>query len=135
MEEKDPALVDLLKPEIRENRMVQPEYVSTDKKGQPFHVDAEWAKKSQKICLILLILMESMYDDRGETFELKPKKGHYDSETKVLNLEGNVTLTSTDGYHFKTESAHLDIDNKIIEGDSYIEGEGPTGKIMGDKWI
>src|SRR5207249_1749401 len=67
----------------------------------------------------------------GQTFDLQAKKGHYDSQTKVLNLEGDVVLTSTDGYHVQTEKARVTVDNKLIEGDNYIEGKGPTGEIMG----
>ena len=48
-----------------------------------------------------------------------------------MDLEGEVTLTSKEGYLVKTEKAHVNIDSKIIEGDGYVEGAGPTGEIMG----
>ena len=125
------GVVDLSQPEIRENRMVRPHYVSTDEKGQPFHVDAEWAKQETKNLADLVNPHGSIMMVEGQTFKLEAKKGQYDSQEKVLNLEGNVTLNSTDGYHVQTEKARVTIDNKIIEGDNYIEGEGPTGKIRG----
>lgn len=131
MEKKDPALVDISSPEIKENRMLKPEYVSTDKKGQPVRVDAEWAKKLSDNLSDLVKPHGTIVTEKGETLELNASYGHYDSETKVLDLEGDVTLTSTDGYRLKTESAHLDVDDKIIDGDSYVEGEGPAGSIMG----
>lgn len=125
--------VDTSHPEIRENRMLRPHYVSTDKKGQPFHVNADWAKQKTEHLSDLINPQGSMTMLEGETFNVKSKKGHYDSQGKTLTLEDNVTLTSTDGYHIHTEKAHVAIDNKTIEGDSYIEGEGPTGTIMGQK--
>jgi len=40
-------------------------------------------------------------------------------------------LTSTDGYHVHTQKARITLENKVIEGDLSIEGEGPAGKIYG----
>jgi lipopolysaccharide export system protein LptC len=127
------ALIDFSRPEIRENRMLRPHYLSTDKKGQPYHVDADWAKKRTEELSDLVNPTGAMTMIEGQTFDLKAQKGIYNSQDKVLNLEGDVTLISTDGYHVKTEKAHVTLDNKVIEGDDYIEGEGPTGAIMGQE--
>jgi hypothetical protein len=123
--------IDTSHPEIKENRMVRPRYLSTDKKGQPFQVDAQWAKQQTDNLSNLISPTGSLTVIEGETFNLKAAEGYYDSQTKVLNLEGKVVLTSTDGYLVQTEKARVTVDNKIIEGDAYIEGEGPAGKIMG----
>ncbi len=124
------AAVDASQPDIRENRMVKPHYTSTDKKNQPFQVDADWGTQKDNLA-DLINPHGSMAMLEGQTFNLKAQKGKYDSQTKVLNLEGKVTLTSTDGYHVQTERASVAIDNKIIEGNEYVEGEGPAGEIMG----
>jgi len=133
LSKENTPFIDTSQPEIQENRMVRPHYMSTDEKGQPFHVDANWAKQKTENLADLVSPHGSITMTEGQTFELQAKKGHYDSQTKVLNLEENVTLTSTDGYHVQTEKARITIDNKVIEGDNYIEGEGPTGEIMGQK--
>jgi len=125
--------VDANQPEIRENRMVNPHYVSTDEKGRPFHLNAEWAKQQTENFSDLLKPEGSITMMEGETFNVKSNKGHYDSQTKVLTLEEKVVVTSTDGYNVETEKALLTIDNKTIEGDHFIKGIGPTGEIMGEK--
>lgn len=130
--EEEITIVDPSNPEIQESRMIQPRYVSTDKKGQPFHVNAEWAKQRTNDLADLVSPKGAMTMLEGQTFNLKAKEGQYDSEMKLLNLEGNVTLTSTDGYHIQTEKARINVDQKIVEGDVPIEGEGPTGKIKGE---
>src|SRR3990167_7930759 len=81
---EDMVLVDASRPEIQENRMVHPHYVSTDETDQPFHVDADWAKQT---------------------------------------TEGIADLTNPSGA--------ITVENKVIEGDLSIEGEGPAGKIYG----
>lgn len=127
------AMIDISHPEIQENRMVHPHYISTDEKGQPFHLTAEWAKQKTENLADLVSPEGSMTMIGGETFNVDSKIGHYDTKEKILTLEENVTLTSTDGYHIKTEKARLSVDGKIIEGDAFIEGNGPTGEIRGPK--
>lgn len=131
-EEENVTLIDPSHPEIQESRMIRPHYVSTDKKGQPFQVGADWGKQQTENMADLVSPKGSFTLIEGQTFNLKAKAGTYDSKEKVLKLEGNVTLTSTDGYHVQTEKARVSVDNKIIEGDTPIEGEGPTGKIKGE---
>ncbi|MBP6950727.1 MAG: LPS export ABC transporter periplasmic protein LptC [Alphaproteobacteria bacterium] len=124
------SYIDYSLPEIKENRMIRPHYLSTDEKGQAFHIDADWAKQQTNDLANLISPNGSMTTIEGQTFNLKAKAGAYDSQTKILNLEGDVILTSTDGYFVKTEKARVTFDNKVIEGDSYVEGKGPSGEIM-----
>lgn len=125
------VLIDSSQPEIQENRMIRPHYVSTDEKGQPFHVDAEWAKQNTQASSDLINPSGTLETEEGETLNLQAKEGHYNSESKYLDLEGKVTLTSTDGYRVQTEKAHVTFDNSVVEGDSFVEGEGPAGKLRG----
>ena len=125
------VLIDSSQPEIQENRMIRPHYVSTDAKGQPFQVNAEWAKQNMQTNTDLINPSGAIETEEGETVNLQAKEGRYNSETKALDLEGKVTLTSTDGYHVQTEKAHVSFDNSVIEGDSIIEGEGPSGSLRG----
>lgn len=131
LEKEEKAVVDASNPDIKENRMVSPQYVSTDKKGQPIKVEAEWAKKNDNNISDLIKPHGSIVLEKGETLELSAKNGQYDEASKILNLEGEVTLTSSDGYHIKTEKAGVDTENKVVEGNSFIEGEGPAGSIKG----
>lgn len=124
-------LIDSSQPEIQENRMIRPHYVSTDGKGQPFHVDADWAKQNTQTNTDLINPSGALETEEGEILKLQAKEGHYNSESKYLDLKGKVTLTSTDGYRVQTEKAHVTFDNSVVEGDSFVEGEGPAGKLRG----
>ena len=123
--------IDTTQPEIKENRMVRPHYISTDEKGQPFHLNADWAKQKTENHADLINPQGSMTMIEGETFNVESKKGHYDSQGKILVLEENVVLKSTEGDVIETERAQVDLNNGNIEGDRPITGEGPTGAIMG----
>lgn len=126
------VIIDPSQPEIRENRMVHPHYLSTDNKGQPFHVNAEWAKEQTENIANLVNPESSMTMEDGQIFNVKAKEGHYDKKTKVLNLKGGVTLTSTEGYNAQTLEARVRIGDKIVEGNCPIKGKGPTGEIEGE---
>lgn len=125
------VILDTSRSEIRENRMVNPQYMSTDNKGQPYKVNAEWAKQRTETLADLTAPHGLMTVMEGDSFDLKAKNGVYDMNGKLLGLEGGVILTSTDGYRVKTEKAQISLDTQIIEGDVYVEGDGPTGSIKG----
>src|SRR3990167_5407882 len=108
------TMIDVSHPEIKENRMVRPHYISTDEKGQPFHLNADWAKHKTEDLADLINPEGSMTMIEGETFNVKSEKGHYDSQAKTLILEKNVVLTSTDGDVIETEEAKVDINNGNI---------------------
>lgn len=125
------TFVDASHPEIRENRMIHPHYMSTDSKGQPYHVNAEWAKQRTENLADLINPKGSITMLEGQSFDVKAKNGFYNFQNKVLDLDGDVVLISTDGYRAKTQKAQATLDAKIIEGNHYFEGEGPTGSLRG----
>lgn len=133
------TMVDVSHPAIKENRMVRPHYLSTDEKGQPFRVNAEWAKNRTENIADLVNPQGAMTIIEGETFTLQAKKGHYDSQKKVLNLKGDVILTSTptssegntESDVIKTTEAQVDLGNGTIEGNAVVEGKGSMGEIRG----
>ncbi|MBI2707422.1 MAG: LPS export ABC transporter periplasmic protein LptC [Proteobacteria bacterium] len=125
------VLLDMSRSDIRENHMVHPQYMSTDNKGQPYQVKAEWAKQRTETLADLTAPQGLMTVVEGDSFDLKAKNGVYDMNGKLLGLDGGVVLTSTDGYHVQTEKAQISLDTKVIEGNVYVEGEGPTGSIKG----
>lgn len=124
--------IDTSHPEIKENRMVRPHYISTDEKGQPFQLDADWAKQKSENFADLTNPQGSMTMIKGETFNVESKKGQYNSQDKTLTLEENVVLTSTNGDVIKTEKALVDLDKGIITGNNPIEGKGETGEFKGE---
>lgn len=119
-------------PEIKETRMVRPHYISTDEKGQPFQINADWAKQKSEDVAQLSNPQGSITVVKGETFNVQSKKGHYNSQDKTLTLEKDVVLTSTNGDVIKTEKAFVDIDKGIISGNNPIEGKGESGEFKGE---
>lgn len=114
-------------PSVIEQRMINPEYKSTDTKGQPFAVQAEWGKPLSKDEADLVTPKGTLTTEKHGDVRLDAKHGVYNKDTRELILDGDVTLDSDDGYHIVTQQANVDVENKAADGDVPIQGYGPTG--------
>ena len=68
------------------------------------------------------------YKDRDPFYKIVGKDGQYDENTRVLNIEGAVVVTSLDGYTMRTDAMQYSFQNKIATTESpvQIEAEGLT---------
>ncbi len=121
--------VDKNSPQITENHMVQPRYASTDKNGQPFQVEAQWGKQHTEKAADLVTPHGVITTEKHGEVQLDADTGHYNMETKNLELNGHVIMKSQDGYHFETTKAQLDAQNKVVDSDAPLDGTGPTGTL------
>ena len=60
--------------------------------------------------------------------------GVYDRDHENLDLGGGIELITSDGYHFETESAWLDLGGGRVVGKQPIAGRGPTGTLSADRF-
>ena len=124
--------VDASSPEVTENRMLQPRYVATDEKGQPYEIQAQWGKQHTEKTADLINPHGVLSSQEHGDVQLDADSGYYDMDQKKLDLKGNVKLKSQDGYQFETEVAHVDAGNKIVDSDSPLTGKGPTGTMKSE---
>jgi lipopolysaccharide export system protein LptC len=60
--------------------------------------------------------------------------GLYDRAAQKLDLNGNVELTTSDGYHFETDSTRINLQQGWAVGERPIQGSGPTGTLSADRF-
>ncbi len=65
---------------------------------------------------------------------LTAQGGLYNREADKLDLDGGVTLTTSDGYRFDTVRARIDLREGLVVGDRPIQGSGPTGTLSADRF-
>jgi lipopolysaccharide export system protein LptC len=65
---------------------------------------------------------------------LTAQTGVYNRAADKLELGGGVELTTSDGYRFDTDRAHIDLKDGQVIGDRPIAGSGPTGKLAADRF-
>lgn len=115
-----------------ETAMLNARYVGTDEKDRPFSVVAERAVRSASAPeLVDLVRPEAeMTLEDGTWIFLRGDSGRYNEKTGKLLLLGSVDLIHDDGYEFRTDEAHVNVDEGTAWGDRPVQGQGPFGEIF-----
>src|ERR1700761_5653414 len=112
-------------------RMVNPRYAGTDRLGRPFVVTAAVGHQvpDRQDLMSLEKPRADMKTHSGATVVLTGATGVYQSQTQLLDLFGDVTVTHENGTHFVTDTAHADAAHNTAEGDDPVVGNGPSGDV------
>ena len=119
--------------EARELKMLDPRYAGIDRQNRPYVVTAAVGRQvSNRNDLMSLDRPRAvMIVHGGAKVVLSASTGIYQSQTKLLDLFHDVTLTHQNGTRFVTGRAHADLSDNTAEGHEPIEGHGPSGDIWG----
>ena len=125
------AAIDLR--EARELKMLNPRYAGTDRLNRPFVVTAAVGRQvpNHDNLMSLEKPRGEMIVHGGAKVVVTAATGIYQSQTQLLDLFDDVTITHQDGTRFVTHSAHADFSDNTAEGHDPIEGHGPSGDIWG----
>ncbi|MEN8236270.1 MAG: LPS export ABC transporter periplasmic protein LptC [Pseudomonadota bacterium] len=115
---------------VLENELQRPRMKSLNSKGRAYMVQAvnavqangEHAELSGK----LNRPHGEMELDDGSLLEFWADKGNFSQQDNLLHLSGNVHITTSKGYDFRTQSADFDFVNNQGEGHEPVTGIGPT---------
>ncbi len=119
--------------EARELKMLDPRYAGIDRQNRPYVVTAAVGRQvSNRSDLMSLERPRAvMIVHGGAKVVLNAATGIYQSQTKLLDLFDDVTLTHQNGTRFVTGRAHADLSDNTAEGHEPIEGHGPSGDVWG----
>src|SRR5437868_7544624 len=117
--------------EARELRMLNPRYAGNDRLGRPYVVTAAVGHQApdRQDLMSLERARAEMKSHSGADIVVTGDTGIYQSQTQLLDLLGNVTLTHENGTRFVTQRARLDAAHNTAEGNDPVEGHGPSGDI------
>ncbi len=73
----------------------------------------------------------TVYAKNGKTYVVKGKSGKLMNETRDVEINGNVTVTSEDGYKLNTESLKYAADKKQITTNDRVLFTGPKMDVEG----
>jgi LPS export ABC transporter protein LptC len=104
-----------------------------DKQGQKsWELEAQSVHKYQEQNMMVLQDVKlTFYAKEGRTFLLTGKQGKIYQDSKNVDLEGDVTLTSNDGYQLKTNSLSYRHLEKIVSTSDPVEIEGEQLRVTG----
>lgn len=113
--------------ETAQNMMTNPNYQGVDKKNQPFTVVADKAEQIDENTVSLTNIQADIMLGPDSWVSLNAGAGRLNLLTKQLELNKGVNIFYTDGYEFRTEHAHIDIEGGSAYGEDPVEGQGPLG--------
>ncbi len=104
-----------------------------DKHGQKsWELEAQSVQKYQdQNVLVLQDVKLTFYAKEGRTFLLTAKQGKVYQDSKNVDLEGDVVLTSSDGYQLKTHSLSYRNLEQIASTSDPVEIEGEQLRLTG----
>jgi lipopolysaccharide export system protein LptC len=116
-----------------ELKMLNPSYAGTDRFNRPYVVTAAVGRQSpdHNDLMSLEKPQAVMIVHGGAAIVLTAATGIYQSQTQLLDLFDNVTLTHQNGTRLVTSRAHANVADDTAEGHRPIEGHGPSGDIWG----
>lgn len=115
--------------------MVNPRFQGTDSNKQPFNITAKTATKQSEQQLILKFPSGDITLADGGWITLTASEGALMLEEKTLDLIDAVSLYSSDGYEFHTESAHVSFDDNSAFGSEPVQVTGPAGTLEANGFV
>lgn len=107
-------------------------YTDVAESGMKWEVTADTARylKKDNIALFEKVAVKLMTED-GKTFLLTGDKGRVRTDTKDMNVSGNVKIISNNGDSFTTDYLNYSNSEKRFYTDSSVMMENPRIKIRG----
>lgn len=112
-------------------RMLKPHFQGRNDSGQPFLITADSAVRddvdASRVELDRPVFMQG--SSPADQTRVSSDHGVYREDTHMLDLEGDVTLDSANGYHFVSAHALVDTEKNNVDGDRPVTGHGPLGQL------
>jgi lipopolysaccharide export system protein LptC len=124
----DPAAVARSDQEVT---VSQSRFTGFDKEQQPFTVTARNASQDEidKNRVQLEEVEAQLKRKTGTNVAIRSQNAQYDAQSRTIELEGNVTIVSEDGFVAKMEKAHVNIGEHRLRSDVPVEVVSPSGVI------
>ncbi|MGE5503737.1 MAG: LPS export ABC transporter periplasmic protein LptC [Actinomycetota bacterium] len=112
--------------------MLNARYYGLDADNKPFSVTADVAvqEPGNQDLVHLQAPKADFVGSGGANVFIEANTGLYHQSTKMLDLEGSVSLFHDTGYELHTESAQVDLAHNSARGSVPVFGHGPQGQIQ-----
>jgi lipopolysaccharide export system protein LptC len=116
--------------------MRNPRYLGRTRDAEPYQLTAASAyvdpERPSRIHLDRLAAELTPANRRD--LNLVALRGMYNRAADKLELDGDIELTTGDGYRFETQSARIDLLSGQVIGEQPIQGFGPAGTLSADRF-
>ena len=119
---------------ILQNVMENPRYQGLTTHGEPYTVLSNKGTQIDDDTIALDVVRAEVAQRDGTWIALNAKNGVLNIKNKHLELTGGVNVFYNNGYELRTDHAFVDIAEGAAYGDSYVEGQGPSGTLQADQF-
>lgn len=116
-------------------KMINPRFQGVDSDDQTYGISADSAIKKKDNTLVLNNINADMNLRNGSWVALMSNSGTFKYKEKELELIGDVSLFTHDGYEFYTDFIHVDAAKGSAYGHSPIKGQGTMGTIEANEFF
>lgn len=117
-------------------RMHQPRYSGLTEAEESYQLvaDAAIIDPARPNRVHLEDLAADLERNDASNLHLTARGGIYYRSLEKLKLEGDIELTTSDGYRFTTQSAQISLARGRVVGDEPVAGSGPAGTLEADRF-
>jgi len=115
-------------------RMEKPNMYGVDSKNQPFNISADYGMQEGEKQFFLSSVDGNIDMNNGRNLNIRSDSATYQSDSKYLQLKGNVVVLSDDGYEVSAPKADADLKKGEIKGQRGVIVQGPLGSLVADRF-
>lgn len=115
----------------RDQQMSAPRFSGATKNGSAITVDAQSAMPDLQYPRRITVrkVVARIETESGTSYGITAEAAYYDGETDILELEGDVRLSTSTGYRVRTDAMTTDLETNSVTTDTKVVGRGPAGEL------
>lgn len=128
--------IDKLEQRDEKAKLIRPSYIDIDKNNNPVNISAESAyrEENEHTDYFFTNLVAQMSLPTGEAIEILATNGALNTGTQIMDLGGEITITSESGFLLRSTEAKFLIDQKIASGHNGVTGVAPFGRFSANNF-
>jgi lipopolysaccharide export system protein LptC len=110
-------------PAVKEMTVSQSRFTGFDREQRPFSVTAKNAVQDENDAskVRLVEVAAEMKRKSGQDVSISSQRALYDADSKTIALQGQVTITSADGFVAKMDKAQVNIEKHWLRSETPVE--------------
>ncbi len=126
--------IDKLEQRDEKAKLIKPSYVDVDRNNNPVNISAESAyrEENEHTDYYFTNLVAQMSLPTGDAIEILANQGSLNTGTQIMDLGGEITITSETGFLLRSTEATFLIGEKIAEGKNGVTGIAPFGQFSAE---
>lgn len=109
-----------------------PRFDGFDDNDRPYTLTALTAQRRRDNPVLVDLVNPRLKDVASST--VQARTGVWNSETEVLDLQGDVVMTDAAGYTFTSQQTRMYVRENRVEGQDPLTGFGPIGEVKADAY-